>query len=101
MTFFPRMDTNECCGCKEYHVRDRRTGPIEPPVEEKRKGNSASHGKAVRITLAPARGNVPDGCARQPSRESTDDPCYEAKCRVSTKTRERELTHEAARAKRQ
>ena len=95
------MDTNQCGGCEEYHVRDRRTWPKDPPVEEKRKSNSASHSKAVRITFAPARGNVPDGCASQPSRERTDDPCYETKCSVSTKTRERELTHEATRAKRQ
>ena len=95
------MDTNQCCGCEEYHVIDGRTRPIEPPVEEKREGSSASHSKSVRITLAPARGNVPDGSASQPSRERTDDTCNETKCSVSTKTRERELTHEATRAKRQ
>ncbi len=95
------MDTNQCCGCEEYHVRDRRTWPIEPPVEEERKGNGASHSKAVRITLGLARGNVPDGCASQTPRECADDPCYETKRSVSTKTRERELAHEATRAKRQ
>jgi hypothetical protein len=95
------MDTNQCCGCEENHVGDGRTWPIEPPVEEKRKGNGASRSKAVRITLAPARGDVPDACASQTSRECTNDPCYETKCSVSTKTRERELTHKATRAKRQ
>jgi hypothetical protein len=95
------MDTNQCCGREEYRVRDGWTWPIEPPVEEERKCNGASHSKAIWTTLAPARGNVPDGCASQTSRERADDPCYETKCSVSTKTRERELAHEATRAKRQ
>ena len=89
------MNTNQCRGCEEDRVRDRRTWPIEPPVEEEWKGNGASHSKTVRITLAPARGNVPDGGASQTSCERTDDPCHETKCSVPTKTRKRELAHEA------
>jgi hypothetical protein len=95
------MNTNQCCGCEEYHVRDRRAWPIEPPVEEERKSNGTSHSKAARITLAPACRNVPDGCASQTSRECTDYPCHETECSVPTKARKRELAHEATRAERQ
>jgi hypothetical protein len=95
------VDTNQCCGCEEYHVRDRRTWPVEPPVEKKWKRNGAGYSKAVRVTASSARGNVPDGRPSQPPRERADYPGHEAKRSISTKTRKRELAHETSRARRQ
>ncbi len=92
---FPGIDTYQCYGGKEYHIRDWWTWPVQPPIEEKWKSNGAGYNKAVRIARARARRNVPDGCASQTSCERTDNPCHETECSITTEPRKCELTHEA------
>jgi len=46
---------------EKYHVHRRRSGPINPCVEEKRVTNSADSSQTIGITGSRSTGYVPDG----------------------------------------